>query len=78
MSSLLYANVDCFLRNNIICQIDEYKINSNGYLILSNDKYIPLNSYIWLFKTIDKYEIKDELFSDENISYDKKLFIEKF
>ena len=54
----------------ILCSIDNYKINSNGYLIISeikndenndnedkNIKEIPFKSYIWFFKNIDTNKI---------------------
>ena len=42
-------------RKNIICAIDNYKINSNGHIIISKNKTIPFKSYLWLFKSfIDK------------------------
>lgn len=51
----------------ILCSIDNYKINLNGYLIISeikndddndnNIKEIPFKSYIWFFKNIDTNKI---------------------
>jgi hypothetical protein len=40
------------LRKNILCSIDNYKISLDGLLIISDLKYIPFKSYIWLFKSI--------------------------
>ena len=47
-------------KGNIICSVDNYKINSNGCIIINFDtddknkkrkfKTIPFKSYIWLFK----------------------------
>jgi hypothetical protein len=42
-------------KGNIICSIDDFKINNNGELIIDNNennfKTIPFKSYIWLFKS---------------------------
>jgi hypothetical protein len=47
----------CLKKGNIICTIDNYKINSDGLLIINDKnniyakiKTIPLKSYIWFFK----------------------------
>ena len=49
----------CLKKGNIICCVDNYKIDSTGYLIISTKvnsnnkniyKTIPFKSYIWLFK----------------------------
>ena len=37
-------------KGNIICSIDDYKINSYGNIIIGESKTIPFKSYIWLFK----------------------------
>lgn len=37
-------------KGNIICSIDDYKINSCGNIIIGESKTIPFKSYIWLFK----------------------------
>jgi hypothetical protein len=48
-----------FKKGNIICGVDNFKINSNGFLIINTKinqnnkliyKTIPFKSYIWLFK----------------------------
>lgn len=40
-------------KKNILCSIDNYKIDKNGNIIIDGEKNIPFNSYIWLFKSID-------------------------
>jgi hypothetical protein len=57
-----------YLKNkNIICSIDNYKINNNGHIIIleksdknkeKKNKLIPFKSYIWLFKTMSDNIIK--------------------
>lgn len=47
-------NAKILLKKNILCSIDNFKINSSGYLITNSKKFtniIPLKSYIWLYKS---------------------------
>ena len=43
----------CLSKKNILCLVDNYKINSLGQIIISDNKTIPFKSYLWLFKSID-------------------------
>ena len=62
---ILKKNNKFLKRKNIICSVDDYKINNIGNIIISecsvnklNSKQIPFKSYIWLFKSVDDYIIK--------------------
>ena len=46
-------NKKCLSKKNILCLVDNYKINSLGQIIISDNKTIPFKSYLWLFKSID-------------------------
>ena len=46
-------NKKCLSKKNILCSIDNYKINSSGQIVISPDITIPFKSYIWLFKSIN-------------------------
>lgn len=58
-----YSNLK---KGNIICSIDDYKINSCGNIIIGEYKTIPLKSYIWLFKNSRNNTINLKNISPQN------------
>jgi hypothetical protein len=46
-------NKKCLSKKNILCSVDNFKINSYGQIIISDNKIIPFKSYLWLFKSFD-------------------------
>lgn len=59
----VYSNLK---KGNIICSIDDYKINSCGNIIIGEYKTIPLKSYIWLFKNSRNNTINLKNISPQN------------
>lgn len=71
-------------RGNILCSIDNYKIDSNGNMIIleSNDDtnktiIIPLKSYIWLFKNKTNNMINFKLISSNDYRGDLIKMLEE-
>lgn len=55
---------------NIVCCIDNYLINSDGYLIIKPNIYIPLKSYLWLFKNNLENIIKFRVLPNNVFNFD--------
>ena len=66
------------IKYSIICSIDNYYINSEENLIISENLTIPIKSYIWLFKNINKNNIEFEIIKNTHYNIDKSEFYYQF
>ena len=63
-------NLKYLSRKNIICSVDNYKINSEGNLEINSEISIPFKSYIWLFKNSKNNLLNIELISNNIFNFD--------
>jgi hypothetical protein len=64
------SNLKFLSRKNIICLVDNYKINSDGNLEINSLYSIPLKSYIWIFKNSKNNILNINLIQNNAINFD--------